>query len=89
MFIDADKESNADYFAWAMRLTHPGSLIVVDNVVRHGLVTDADSTDPGVLGVRRLVDAVAVERRIHATAVQTVGSKGYDGMLIGLVVSGD
>jgi predicted O-methyltransferase YrrM len=86
VFIDADKQSNAEYFGWAMRLTHPGSFIVVDNVVRSGRVADPDSTSADVLGVRRLVDAMAADPRIDATAVQTVGSKGYDGFTLGLVV---
>jgi predicted O-methyltransferase YrrM len=85
VFIDADKPSNADYFGWAMRLTHPGSLIVVDNVVRGGRVADPADDNPGAVGVRRLVDAMAAEPRIDATTVQTVGSKGYDGFTIGLV----
>jgi predicted O-methyltransferase YrrM len=87
VFIDADKTSNADYFAHAMRLTRPGSLIVVDNVVRNGAVADTASRDANVLGVRRLMDAMAAEPRIDATAVQTVGSKGYDGFALGLVVA--
>ena len=85
VFIDADKESNPQYFGWAMRLTHPGSLIVVDNVVRQGRVADAATTDRDVLGVHRLVDAMAAEPRIDVTTVQTVGSKGYDGFALGLV----
>lgn len=86
VFIDADKPSNPDYFAWAMRLVRPGSVIVVDNVVRGGTVADASSSDPTVLGVRRLVELVAAERRVAATAIQTVGSKGYDGLLIARVI---
>lgn len=85
VFIDADKESNPDYFSWAMRLTHPGSLVVVDNVVRRGRVADDDSSDPDVLGVRRMIAAMAADDRIDATTIQTVGSKGYDGLTIGLV----
>jgi predicted O-methyltransferase YrrM/DNA-binding PadR family transcriptional regulator len=85
VFVDADKKSNADYFAWAMRLTHPGSFVIVDNVVRRGRVADAASTDESVLGVRRLVEAMAADGRIDVTTVQTVGSKGYDGLAIGLV----
>jgi len=84
VFIDADKTSNAEYFAWAMRLTHPGSFVVVDNVVRRGRVAEAGG-DSDVAGVRRLVAAMAAEDRIDVTTVQTVGSKGYDGMAIGLV----
>jgi len=86
VFVDADKQSNADYFAWAVRLTHPGSLIIVDNVVRNGEVADATSSDSSVKGVRRLIEALAAEPRVDATAVQTVGSKGYDGFAIGIVV---
>jgi predicted O-methyltransferase YrrM len=88
VFIDADKPSNPDYFAAAMRLTHPGSVIVVDNVVRNGLVADLDSTDEAVIGVHRLADAMAEEvrsGRILATAIQTVGSKSYDGFAIAFV----
>jgi predicted O-methyltransferase YrrM len=86
VFIDADKASNAVYFAWAMRLTRPGSVIVVDNVVRGGAVADPDSHAADVLGTRRLLDAMAAEPGFEATAVQTVGSKGYDGFALGLVV---
>ncbi len=86
VFIDADKTSNADYFKWSLRLTHPGSIIVVDNVVRAGAVADGASSDENVLGVRRLVDVMAAEPRIDATAIQTVGAKGYDGFVFGLVV---
>jgi predicted O-methyltransferase YrrM/DNA-binding PadR family transcriptional regulator len=89
VFIDADKQSNADYLAWAVRLTHPGSIIVVDNVARGGRVADAASTDSAVQGVRRLVDAMAAEPRLDATTVQTVGSKGYDGFALAIVVDPD
>jgi predicted O-methyltransferase YrrM len=85
VFIDADKPSNPDYFAWALKLTRPGSLIVVDNVVRRGTVTDPDSKDPNVLGVRRLVDLVSKTPSVDATAIQTVGGKGHDGFLIARV----
>jgi predicted O-methyltransferase YrrM len=86
-FIDADKQSNADYFAHAVRLSRPGSLIVVDNVVRGGKVADAGNTEPAVLGVRRLNDVIAAEPRVSATTIQTVGSKGYDGFTLALVTS--
>jgi predicted O-methyltransferase YrrM len=86
VFIDADKVSNAVYFEWALRLTRPGSLIVVDNVVRNGAVADEDSTDENVLGVRRLFAVMAAEPRVSATAIQTVGSKGYDGFALAFVV---
>lgn len=85
VFIDADKPSNSDYFNWALRLTHPGSLIIVDNVIRSGKVVDAGSQDAAVQGVRRFNEVLKAERRVTATAVQTVGSKGYDGFAIAFV----
>jgi len=85
VFIDADKPATADYFAWAIKLTHPGSLIITDNVVRNGAVADPASRDPSVQGVRRFNAALAAEPRVTATVVQTVGSKGYDGFAIALV----
>ena len=87
IFIDADKPSNPDYFAWALALSRRGSLIVVDNVVRGGAVVDAASDDPGVRGVRRLMEMMAAEPRVSATAIQTVGGKGYDGVALALVVA--
>jgi predicted O-methyltransferase YrrM len=85
IFIDADKESNAEYFQWALKLSRAGSLIVVDNVVRDGKVIDAESLDPMVTGTRRLYDAMAAEPRVAATVIQTVGRKGHDGLAIALV----
>ena len=79
IFIDADSPRYADYFKAAMRISHPGTLIVVDNVVRAGGVADDNSDDPMALGARRLNDAVAADPRVSATAIQTVGAKGYDG----------
>lgn len=87
IFIDADKENNANYFAWALRLSRPGSLIFIDNVIRDGAVADATSTDPMVQGVRRLNDVLAKETRVIATTIQTVGSKGYDGFTLALVLN--
>jgi predicted O-methyltransferase YrrM len=84
-FIDADKQSNAEYFRHALRLSRPGTMIVVDNVVRGGRVADADSPDPDVRGTRALAEAVAQEPRVEATVLQTVGSKGYDGFLLAIV----
>jgi predicted O-methyltransferase YrrM len=86
VFIDADKENIPAYFTWALRLTRPGSLIVVDNVVRKGAVLDAASKDPNIQGVRRFNELVSREPRVSATALQTVGSKGYDGFALLLVV---
>jgi predicted O-methyltransferase YrrM len=85
VFIDADKRSNAEYLRWALRLSRPGTLIVADNVVRDGAVADAASDDPSVAGVRAFFDAVAAEPRLRATAIQTVGAKGYDGFALLLV----
>jgi predicted O-methyltransferase YrrM len=85
VFIDADKPNNAGYFAHALRLSRPGTVIVVDNVVRDGAVVDASSGDAAVQGTRRLVEAVAAEPRVSATAIQTVGAKGYDGYLLAVV----
>ncbi len=88
-FIDADKANNAEYFQWALRLSRRGTLIVVDNVVRDGAILDATSTDADVRGTRRLYDVMARESRVGATAIQTVGSKGYDGLAIALVTTGE
>jgi predicted O-methyltransferase YrrM len=88
IFIDADKASTAEYFQWALKLARPGSLIIADNVVRNGAVIDANSDDAGVKGVRRFNEILAAEKRVSATAIQTVGSKGYDGFAIALVIAG-
>ena len=87
IFIDADKPSIPDYFAWALRLSRVGSVIIVDNVVRDGKLADAASRDPNVIGVRRFHEALATEPRVSATTLQTVGSKGYDGVTVALVVA--
>ncbi|MEV7356859.1 O-methyltransferase [Kitasatospora sp. NPDC091276] len=87
VFIDADKPSNPEYLEWALRLTRPGSLIVGDNVVRDGAVTDPDSGDPRVEGVRRFTEMIGEHPRLEATSIQTVGSKGYDGFLLALVTA--
>lgn len=84
-FIDADKGSNPDYFEWALQMSHPGSVIIVDNVIRDGKVVDASSDDPSVKGVRHLNELMANNPRIDATALQTVGVKGYDGFSIAIV----
>ena len=86
VFIDADKPNTAAYFEWALRLARPGSLIIADNVVRDGAVIDADSRDASVQGVRRFNAALAAEPRVSATAIQTVGGKGYDGLAIAVVL---
>ena len=82
VFIDADKPPTAEYFQWALKLSRPGGVIIVDNVVREGAILDADSEDRMVQGIRRFFDAVAAEPRVDATVIQTVGGKGHDGMAI-------
>jgi predicted O-methyltransferase YrrM len=86
VFIDADKPSTPDYFAWALRLTRPGSLIITDNVVRKGGLADPASTDPSVSAMRRFHEILSAETRVSATTIQTVGCKGYDGFTLALVV---
>jgi len=85
-FIDADKENTAEYFRWAVRLARPGAAIVVDNVVRDGEVADRSTTDERVQGIQRFLEALAAEPRVSATTLQTVGSKGYDGFTLALVL---
>jgi predicted O-methyltransferase YrrM len=87
VFVDADKASMPEYFDWALKLSRPGTLIVLDNVIREGAVIDPASEDPSVRGVRRLNERMAAERRVVVTALQTVGSKGYDGFAIAVVTS--
>jgi predicted O-methyltransferase YrrM len=86
-FIDADKQSTAEYFQWAVKLSRRGSLIIVDNVVRRGEILDASSSDPNVQGMRRFNDVLAAEPRVDATLLQVVGVKGYDGLAIALVTA--
>jgi predicted O-methyltransferase YrrM len=83
-FIDADKASIPEYFEWAVKLSRPGSVIIVDNVVRNGAVIDKDG-DASVQGVRRLNDILSRDKRVSATTIQTVGGKGYDGFTLALV----
>jgi predicted O-methyltransferase YrrM len=85
IFIDADKPSTADYFRWAVKLSRPGTVIVIDNVVRDGRIIDANG-DGDVQGMRRFLEAAAAEPRVDGTVLQTVGIKGYDGFAL-LVVS--
>jgi predicted O-methyltransferase YrrM len=88
IFIDADKRSNAEYLAWALELSRPGSVIVADNVVRGGAVAGDGDGDASVQGVRRFYELLASDPRVSATAIQTVGLKGHDGFAIGLVTAG-
>ena len=85
VFIDADKPNTPDYFKWALRLARIGTLILIDNVVRNGGIADADSQDPAVVAMRRVLAMVASEPRVSATVLQTVGEKGYDGLALVLV----
>ena len=86
VFIDADKSNNHHYVEWALRLTRAGSLIVLDNVVRGGRVTDPDSADPSVRGTRAALELIAGHPRLEGTAIQTVGSKGHDGFALARVL---
>ncbi len=86
IFIDADKENNPDYLKWALKLSRRGTVIVVDNVARHGTVIEARSTAPDIRGTRRCLEMMAAEPRLSAVALQTVGLKGLDGFAIAVVV---
>jgi predicted O-methyltransferase YrrM len=88
IFIDANKSTMAEYFDWALKLSRPGTMIIADNVIRSGAVTDAGSKDPDIQGVRRFNERLAAEPRVSATEIQTVGSKGYDGFALALVLAG-
>lgn len=85
IFIDADKPSNPIYLDWALKLSRPGTVVVLDNVVRNGTVVEARNPDPSVVGTRKGFDVLANDPRFDATALQTVGAKGYDGFVIALV----
>jgi predicted O-methyltransferase YrrM len=87
VFIDADKENNPEYLVWALTLSRRGTVIIADNVVRNGAVADTSNDDPSIQGVRRFNELLAAEPRVSATAIQTVGSKGYDGFAIVLVTA--
>lgn len=87
VFIDADKPNNPEYFQWALRLSRPGSVIIVDNVVRDGAIADADNANPAIVATRKMHELIAAEPRVEATVVQTVGTKGYDGFTLVLVTS--
>ena len=85
VFVDADKPSLPEYFTWSLRLSRPGTLILVDNVVREGEVANAASADASVQGVRRMNEIISAEPRVSATTLQVVGGKGYDGLAFVLV----
>ncbi|HEY3611010.1 MAG TPA: O-methyltransferase, partial [Pseudonocardiaceae bacterium] len=85
IFIDADKQHNPDYFTWALRLSRPGTVIIVDNVVRGGRVLETRGQDDVINGTRRVIELMGAEPRVTATAIQTVGGKGYDGFILATV----
>jgi predicted O-methyltransferase YrrM len=85
IFIDADKPGYPDYLTWTVKLSRPGTMIIADNVVRNASVLDPSSDDPNVQGIRRFNEVLAAERRLAATTIQTVGSKGYDGFALAIV----
>ena len=85
VFIDADKGNNAEYLDWALRLARAGTAIVCDNVIRGGRITDEASDARDVVGTRRMFDRLAAEPRLAATAIQTVGAKGWDGFALAVV----
>lgn len=85
VFVDADKDTYPEYVRWTLRLARPGALVVVDNVVRDGRVLEAGSSDRAVAGTRRALELIGEEPRLVGTAIQTVGSKGYDGFAVALV----
>ena len=87
IFIDADKQNIPAYFEWSLKLSRPGTLILVDNVVRDGAVIDPESSDPGVRGVRAFIEALGTRSGVNGTVIQTVGVKGYDGFAILLVTA--
>jgi predicted O-methyltransferase YrrM len=86
IFIDADKPSNPQYLEWALKLSRPGTTILVDNVVRDGKIIDAESNEPDIQGTRRMFEIMAAEPRLSATALQNVGVKGYDGFVLAVVL---
>jgi predicted O-methyltransferase YrrM len=85
IFIDADKQTIPEYVTWAIQLARRGTVVLTDNVIRDGAIIDPDSTDTAVQGVQRMFDLLAAEPRLTATAIQTVGSKGYDGFALAIV----
>ena len=87
VFVDADKKNNPLYVQWALKLSRPGTIIIVDNVIRGGGVLDATAEDADVRGTRAMFEAVGKEKRLTATAIQTIGSKGYDGFVMAVVTS--
>jgi predicted O-methyltransferase YrrM len=85
IFIDADKQNIPAYLEWSLRLSRPGTVIITDNVIRDGAIINAEDPDPRVQGVRRLFEMMSADPRLDATALQTVGTKGYDGFTLAIV----
>jgi predicted O-methyltransferase YrrM len=85
IFVDADKPNNPNYLDWALRLSHPGTIIITDNVIREGIILNPDDPDPTVQGTRRFFEKLGAESRLEATALQTVGCKKHDGFAIAIV----
>jgi predicted O-methyltransferase YrrM len=85
IFLDADKPNNPNYLDWAVKLSRPGTVIIGDNVIREGKITDANDTDPMITGTRTFLEKVGANPRLEATTIQTVGSKGYDGFTLAIV----
>jgi predicted O-methyltransferase YrrM len=86
VFIDADKKSLPEYLEWSLKLSRPGTVIIADNVVRDGKVLDTDSDDADIEGVRRMTERMAADPRLSATAIPTVGARGYDGFAVAVVL---
>ncbi len=86
IFLDADKQGLPGYLEWSLKLSHPGTIIIADNVVRDGKVIDPGNPAPDIQGVRRLIELMAAEPRLSATAIPTVGARGYDGFAIAVVL---
>jgi predicted O-methyltransferase YrrM len=85
IFLDADKRTYPEYLEWCIKLSRRGTMIVADNVVRDGAVVDSASRDADVRGVRRFLERLSTDPRVSATAIQTVGSKGYDGIALAVI----
>jgi predicted O-methyltransferase YrrM len=85
IFIDADKQNNPNYFTWSLRLARPGTVIIVDNVVRNGAVIETSGRSDVITGTRKVVEMIGRDPRVTATAIQTVGGKGYDGFILATV----
>ncbi|HKM66385.1 MAG TPA: O-methyltransferase [Candidatus Acidoferrum sp.] len=85
VFIDANRSNMPEYFEWSLKLTHRGSVIIADNVVRRGAILDPNNEDADIQGVRRFAEMASKEKRVSATVLQTVGGKGYDGFALALV----